>query len=143
MKIAKTIFGLSLLMISCSSPDQEENKLSETKEVVEAEKSNASEIPAEIENKLIEIVSNLPEFQETSNLIDSLSNHEKGASIIIDRSQNNESEYYITIGYNGELRFKPYYHFLISTNDWKVKIQDFQTGEYIPIETCRNTKNEQ
>lgn len=134
-----TIIVFSFLIISCSNYNQKQEDGQSMKfDSLKVESFNSEEeIPAETEDKLFEIISLLPEFQESSKYIDSLTNHTKGISLMFDKSIDKVSEFYITVGFNGEIRFETYYRFLIDTTDWKVKIKDVFAGDYVPVEIWR------
>ena len=78
-----------------------------------------------LEKKIISKIFSLPEVKEKNKYIDSLSHHKSSVSIIITRKPDNKNKnYWIQAGYNNQLRFEPYYNFIVNLKDLSVLFYD-------------------
>lgn len=136
------VFFFILILISCDTKqtNNNSNKAPDTNETIIDESANeeiANEIPAEIEEKILDEIRNLPEVKQVSKYMDSIPNHERGMAFIIHPPEEGSQDFYIRAGLNGEYRFETYYHFYLDTNDYKVKIQDILEADIVDMEEWR------
>lgn len=87
----------------------------------------------------MKIILALEEVEESKRNLDSLTDHKANISFIVDSLKQGERELYsLTVGYNSEVRFEPYYHFYVNKSDCKdIQIMDIVSGEYLPIASWR------
>ncbi|MCB9034789.1 MAG: hypothetical protein H6553_13195 [Chitinophagales bacterium] len=91
-----------------------------------------------IDDKILQVIQDLPEYQQSNAHIDSISKHTKSVAATI--TPNKKGTYDVKLGYNGDERFETYYNLSIDTTNWKVMIIDPIEGETLPIETWRKNK---
>ena len=84
----------------------------------------------------------LKEVLEKNKLIDSISNHKQGVAIMIDKPTEEEKDYVVKVGYNGNERFETYFIFCYNQNTKEISIIDPISGSKLPLETWRNNLKE-
>lgn len=92
----------------------------------------------------IKTILELPETKKQAKYIDSISNHKKGISIIIDSLEIEKNFYYeLKTGYNGELHWETYSIYYINHKDCtQILVNDIITGDFISINNWRNKKKQ-
>ncbi len=89
------------------------------------------------ENKILDILSKLPEWEKANNYIDSLTKHKHGLSVTTEKPSKDKPDYYIRAGYNGEERFETYFHFYVNPQTFEIKIMDLVDGDIVPLNVWR------
>lgn len=74
----------------------------------------------EITNDLLK----LPFVLKTDSYIDSLTEHRRGISFMLDSAASNENEISVQAGYNGPERFETYYRFFVNPKTREIKVYD-------------------
>lgn len=92
----------------------------------------------------IKSILELPETKKQSKYIDSISNHKKGISIMIDSLEVKAEDYYeIKTGYNGKLHWETYNIYYVNRkNCMEILINDVTSGNIIPINDWRNKQKQ-
>lgn len=90
------------------------------------------------ELKIEKRISELPEYKEANHFIDSISQGQRGLSMMIEKPEKRENDYTVTIGYNGEMRFETYQIFYVNPKTLAVKVYDDRSGQRMSIEAKRN-----
>ncbi|MGG9962536.1 hypothetical protein [Ferruginibacter sp. SUN106] len=85
-------------------------------------------VPIAKENDIIDTLNSLPFVKESSQYIDSITNHKHTIAYIIDTT---DKEYTVTAGYNGADRFETYYNFTINKKTREIKVQDVISGDMV------------
>ncbi|RKO71443.1 hypothetical protein D7322_11845 [Sphingobacterium puteale] len=90
--------------------------------------------------KAMKVILALKEVEESKRNLDSLTDHKANISFIIDSLKQDGTELYsLTVGYNNEERFEPYYHFYLNKSDCKnIQIMDIVSGEYLSLANWRS-----
>ncbi|MCH5597484.1 hypothetical protein [Niabella ginsengisoli] len=97
------------------------------------DRSNVQQKTCTSEHLLQKILA-LPEVKERSKLLDLLTQKKQNLSFMIDET---DRLYEIVVGYNGPLRWEPFYHFKADKKDCVLKIMDIESGEYMSVEAWR------
>ncbi len=140
----KIIFHFVLLIIlsGCNGNDQNKpNKKNLPSKSEELEDTTDIAKNLEIRQRVIEKIKQLPEFIESQKYIDSITDHKRGISYVLEEPSEQTPYYYVMVGYNNEIRFEPYYHFFIDPKTLEVKIEDVLAGGITPIEEWRRKKS--
>lgn len=95
-----------------------------------------AEIPYDVQDKIIQEISELPEYKEAQKNIAAVSNNRKGVTAIIDRDEQGRG-YTVQVGYNGGERFETYYFFLVAPRTYKISILDMTDDKYITLDAWR------
>jgi hypothetical protein len=94
---------------------------------------------SDISQKFIEdTILSLKEVKGKNRFIDSISNHKKSIAIIVEKPNNQEPNYHIQVGYNGNENFETYFHFYLDTLTKQISIEDFASGKRILLDEWRN-----
>jgi len=108
-----------------------------------ATKQTDNSTGAVITDKFIEdTIMSLKEVQEKNKLIDSITDHKHGVSIIIDKQDDKLLGFYVQVGYNGNEYFETFFHFYIDSITKQISVEDFLTGEKISLDNWRNQSDE-
>lgn len=149
MKIIKCIVFLGFFGFSCTSnQSSNEQGLEETLGRSKDSVSNKSQsdsishidlsrLPNRVSERIIDEVNKLPEIQECYIFIDSLTNGEKGLSVLIDEYTDSILDYSVQVGYSSELKFETFYHLYIDTLPFKILIEDYLEGDIVDFDTWR------
>jgi hypothetical protein len=134
------LFCFLILAVSCnnlneSNKNRYKSKNDSTFQVLQ----NSSNDPA-FENYVVDTIFSLKEVQEKSKYLDSLTNHSKGVTVIVNRSDENGGVYEIRVGYNGEERFETYYNFYFDSVSKQISIMDVVSGDKISLDNFRKDK---
>ena len=141
-------FAISMVLTACKSHPKEQTKTDNETDTVAIQVEQDSllvpekEMPDEnmslgIEDKIIKRISRIPEVQQRSEYIDSLTDHKHGLSYMVDKLEGDNPEYYVQVGYSGEIRFETYYYFYVDTTDWSVRIEDIIEGDVVSLKEWR------
>lgn len=98
---------------------------------------NQSVISDHVANRIVDEIGRLPEIQKKANYVDSITNGEKGISLIIEADNDTVYDYYVKVGYNNESRFETFFHLYVDTLDYQINIQDYLLGDIITFDTWR------
>lgn len=139
---------LSLVLAACKGHRKEQTKTdNETDTVAIQVEQDSLLVPEEeiqdenmslgIEDKIIKRISRIPEVQQRSEYIDSLTDHKQGLSYLVDKLEGDNPDYYVQVGYSGEIRFETYYYFYVDTTDWSVRIEDIIEGDVVSLKEWR------
>jgi hypothetical protein len=149
MKLTHIYFSAGILfMAACNQPDKKITDTPVTPDsVVSAVKKdtavaysefNVDTIHSAKEKKILEKITQLPEFKRSNAYIDSLTNHKHGLALMIFEPEKGEKYYYVKAGFNGSDRFETYYNFYVDSAKLTIKIADaLDGGDIIPIEEWR------
>lgn len=127
--IAKKQIGIwfSYLLFIFSACSTEDEKIKEpVNEIKDSLVTNSTPKSKEdnVEDAVIKTVMSLPEVESANTRIDSITNHEKEVSAIVDEAGDGETDYGVRVGYSNEERFETYYFFYVNPKTFKVKILD-------------------
>ena len=126
MKILSNYFLLSFLIFffSCEGKQVKDNNTQCNKDTA------------------IKTIMNLPETKRQAKYVDSISNHKKGISIMVDSLKIKDENYYeIKTGYDGEFHWETYNIFYVNRKNCKeVLVNDTILGDIIPIDIWRQKK---
>jgi len=142
MKTLIYIFKASLLYIificlPVSCKNNSETKNSETpKETTDSIKTDKKSV-SDLENKMLDKLSKLPEWIQANQYIDSLTNHKHGLSVMTEKPNKETTDYCFRVGYNNELRFETYFNFYVNPKTFELKILDVLTDDIVPIDVWR------
>jgi len=100
---------------------------------------NAKENKSVTENSIRDTIMSLPEVKVKNALIDSISNHKNGISLIIEKPTESEKDFYIQAGYNAEERFETYFHFYFNPQTKVISVMDIMDGKKISLEKWRTS----
>jgi hypothetical protein len=93
---------------------------------------------AAMDDAVVKKVMALPEVQKGDAYIDSFSKHQHGISILIQRRPGNGVDYYwLQAGYNGDLRYEPYFNFYVYPPKLTIKFYDTVTDSVYSLEEWR------
>ncbi len=154
IKKISLLLGLALFFIACQQTEKGINSSSAAIDTIETLDSDDSEKPdrkaahvdsdKETEEKILDILAKLPEYQKTEKYIDSLSKGKKGVASMLDKPTANEPDYYkVSVGYNGDARFETYYLFYVNPNTADIKIMDEVTGDVVSMDVWRKRKQDE
>jgi hypothetical protein len=90
------------------------------------------------EKFITDTILSLEEVKGKNRFIDSISNHKKSIAIMVEKPNNQEPNYHIQAGYNGEETFETYFHFYMDTVTKQISIDDFASGNRISLDDWRN-----
>jgi len=124
-----------LLLTGChdEQPDQDDN--SEWSEELRVDISNFT--PEEIETRISEEITKLPEFQESVAYIDSLTNGELRMVLMFDEPEEGDAYHIVRVGVNSEARFETYYIFYVDPQTLEIMIEDVIQGDIVDMVTWR------
>lgn len=133
----KRILILLLLFYSCGQGQKEQQRSeSLTKD------SSQTSFKVQLSDKFIEdTIFSLAEVRQKNRLVDSLTNHEHGVSLIIEKPTAQEKDYQIRVGYNSEQRFETYYNFYMNPRTKQITVDDVISAERLTLEEWRKDKN--
>lgn len=152
MKLIAFLFSILFLFTNCSSKRQRNTKagIDSIANIIQQGSNNTSSSNRTIdsgadsvfENEIMDKIYHLPEVQESQRLIDSLTNHKSGVSMIIFKTPTQDSPYYwIQVGYNGTLRFEPYYNFYVYPQKGnEIKFLNTMTDSIMSLKDWRKTR---
>jgi len=90
------------------------------------------------EDKIIDRLYLLPEIKEKNRYIDSFTNHKRGIAFITMSKPNGKSDFYwIQAGFNGDVRFEPYYNFYVYYPKMKIEVLDPSTDKVYSLQEWR------
>lgn len=92
------------------------------------------------ENYIVDTILSLKEVREKDRYIDSFTNHKKGIAAMVNKSSENEHEYEIAVGYNGEERFETYNIFYFNSETKQISVTDVISGKKISLADWRKEK---
>ncbi|MDZ4758075.1 MAG: hypothetical protein SGJ10_08055 [Bacteroidota bacterium] len=101
------------------------------------EKTDSLLSESDIENKILDKLSKLPEWVKENNYIDSFTNHKHGLAVTTEKPTTDKPDFYFRVGYNGEDRFETYFHFYVNPKTFEIKILDLLDGDIVPIAVWR------
>lgn len=138
MKRFFLLAGLVLFFAAGCAGNKEVKKqsLRGTEPAAENEWRGPSEIPYDVQDIIIQKISELPEYKEAQKNIDSVSNNRKGVTAIIDRDEQGRG-YSVQVGYSGGERFETYYFFLVAPRTYRIRILDMTDDKYITLDAWR------
>ncbi len=120
LEITLSIYSLIFILFSCSS----------------SQTSTTSS--GGLTEKFVEdTIMSLQEVKEKNFLIDSITNHKHGISIIVEKPNQDEPTFHVQAGYNGPNRFETYFHFYVDTTSKKISVDDFASGQRILLNDWR------
>lgn len=91
------------------------------------------------ENEATKVISELVEVKVHQRYIDSLTQHTRGVSYMVENEKINGKDYYqIKTGYNGKLHWETYNIFYVNKNDCgKIYVDDVVSGNIITLQQWR------
>ena len=93
-------------------------------------------IVSKIENKIFL----LPEVQRKQKLVDSISHHKHGVSIMVIERPNKTGKYYwIAVGYSSEIRFETMFNFYVWSSPMVIKYFDTDKGKELTLAQWRKS----
>jgi len=100
--------------------------------------NSSNEVAAALTNKFIQdTILSLKEVKAKNMLIDSLTKHQQGISLIIENPTDQEPAFYIQAGFNGKERFETYFHFYLDTATKQIEIRDWALGKRVLLSNWR------
>ncbi|MGJ1433121.1 hypothetical protein ACR79M_16685 [Sphingobacterium spiritivorum] len=138
-KIIILSFFCILLLSSCNSGSSQGNDKPKTKNVTIAHVAKPEGCTVE---EVVRKLSELEEIKEQKAVLDSLFSDKPNISFMVDSADiNGKQVYTVTAGYNGELRYEPYYHFYINkATCGDIEVMDVVNGDYLPLEEWRKNR---
>lgn len=93
------------------------------------------------DEKVLDLLNELPEVITANNYIDSLTNHKKGISLMIGKKPTADNPFFqIRAGYNGPEQFEPYYNFYVNALTLKIEVDDVVEGKRLDLAEWRKLR---
>lgn len=115
------------------------------KDSVEMESTSILKIELEIEQKIYELIFNLPEVKELSKIIEKKSNGTRHMSVMIrETPQENDGKYYwVQVGINNEFRFETSYNFCVFPTNFSIQYYDTASDTILTLDAWRKKEVQQ
>ena len=139
-KIITLSFFFVLLLSSCNSGGSGGSDKSKTKNVAIAHIAKADGCSVEA---VVRKLNELEEIKEQKAVLDSLFADKPNISFMVDSADvNGKQVYTVTAGFNGELRYEPYYHFYVNkATCGDIEVMDVVSGDYLTLEEWRKSRD--
>ena len=134
----KNIFCLLGFVILLNSSCNYETKENVAKKLVNDSSimKSSFKVPKDsiFESKIFDTLIRIKQVQQKNKFIDSFSHHEKGiAMLIVQRPDSIKNYYWVQVGYNGPLRFEPYFNFYIYKEGFKIKYLETSSNDLLDL----------